>query len=52
MSVTGKMYRAARNANRIERAVRDPRRYAKQRAKSKLLGALGFWRLMNKMWRL
>ena len=51
MTVTGKLYRAARTANRMERATTNPSRYTRQRAKSKALGAVGFWRLMNKMWR-
>jgi hypothetical protein len=49
--ITSKLLRAARRANRIERATRNPARYATQRAKSKALGAVGFWRLMSKVWR-
>ena len=51
MSVTGKPLRAFYTANRIERAVRNPTRYAKNRAKSKALSALGFWSLFRRFWR-
>jgi hypothetical protein len=49
--LTSKLYRAARRANRAERMVRNPTRYVKNRAKSKALGAVGFWRAMNRFWR-
>jgi hypothetical protein len=49
--LTSKLYRAARTASRVERATRNPGRYATQRAKSKALGAVGFWRLWSRWWR-
>jgi hypothetical protein len=51
MSFTGKLLRTAWQANRMERAVRNPARYAKQRMKSKAMGDLGFWRAWRKWWR-
>jgi hypothetical protein len=51
MSFTGKLLRAAWSANRIERAVRNPARYAKQRAKSRVLGRAGVWKAWNRWWR-
>jgi hypothetical protein len=51
MSFTGKLLRSAWTANRVERAIRNPARYAKQRAKSKALGGAGFWRAWNRWWR-
>jgi hypothetical protein len=49
--ITSRLLRAARTANRVERATTNPARYARQRAKSKALGAVGFWRLWGKWWR-
>lgn len=51
MSALGKLSRSAYRAHRVERAVKDPTRYAQNRAISKGLGLLGFWRLMRKVWR-
>jgi hypothetical protein len=51
MSFTGKLLRTAWKMNRIERAVSDPGRYAKQRAKSKALGKVGFWKAWSRWWR-
>lgn len=51
MSATSRILRAAFTANRVERAVTNPTRYAKNRAKSKAFGAVGGWRLLNRWWR-
>jgi hypothetical protein len=51
MRLTGKLLRTAWRANRIERAVSNPGRYVKQRAKSKVLGKTGFWRAWSRWWR-
>lgn len=48
---TAKAYRTMRRIHRANRAVQDPAQFAKNRAKSKALGALGFWRLMAWLWR-
>lgn len=50
MSYTNRILRAAWSANRVERAVRNPTRYAKNRAKSKALSAIGFWGLFRRFW--
>jgi hypothetical protein len=50
MSATSRILRAAWTANRVERAITNPTRYARNRAKSKALGALGFWGLMRRFW--
>jgi hypothetical protein len=52
MSLTGNLLRSAWKANRIERAVRNPARYAQQRAKSKAMSGVGFWRAWNRWWRM
>lgn len=51
VTALGKLSRQAYKAHRLERAVNDPGRYAKNRAVSKGLGVLGFWRLMRRVWR-
>jgi hypothetical protein len=51
MSLTSKLLRSAWKANRIERAMTNPGRYAEQRAKSKAMSKLGFWRAWNRWWR-
>jgi hypothetical protein len=51
MSFTGKLLSAAWKANRMERAVRNPGRYAKQRMKSKAMSSVGFWRAWRRWWR-
>lgn len=51
MSGLGKLSRQAYRAHRLERAAHDPARYARNRAVSKGLGVLGFWRLMRRVWR-
>lgn len=51
MTVLGKASRATYRAHRYERAVKDPAHYARNRAVSKGLGLLGFWRLMRRVWR-
>jgi hypothetical protein len=44
--------RAARALDKANRATKNPARYARNRAKSEALGAVGFWRLMSKFWRI
>jgi hypothetical protein len=51
MSLTGDLLKAAFAANRIERAARRPARYAKNRAKSRALSNVGFWRAWSRWWR-
>ncbi|HZQ57443.1 MAG TPA: hypothetical protein VFA84_05395 [Acidimicrobiales bacterium] len=51
MSATRRLYRAAYALDRANRAARNPGRYLRNRAKSKALGAVGFWRAMNRVWR-
>lgn len=48
---TRAIYRAARTLDRANRAARNPGRYVKNRAKSKALGAVGFWGAMSRFWR-
>ena len=43
---------AARQAARLESATRNPGRYVRNRAKSKALGSVGFWRAWRKLWRM
>lgn len=43
--------RATRRAAQLSSATRHPARYARNRAVSKGLGMLGFWRMMNRIWR-
>jgi hypothetical protein len=50
VSYTSRILRAAWTANRVERAVRNPTRYAKNRAKSNALSAIGFWSLFRRFW--
>jgi len=50
MSATSKLLRYAFTANRMERAITNPTRYAKNRAKSKALSAIGFWALFRRFW--
>jgi hypothetical protein len=38
-------------ANRVERAIRNPSRYATQGAKSKAMSQVGVWRVWNRWWR-
>ena len=47
MSVTGRLLRTAWKANRVERAVRNPARYVRNRAKSKVTP----WGLWFRWWR-
>lgn len=51
MGVTGRILRAAFTANRVERAVTNPGRYARNRAKSRALSATGGWSLWRRFWR-
>jgi hypothetical protein len=51
VSVLGKIARTSYQAHRLERATRNPARFARNRAISKGLGLLGFWRMMAKVWR-
>lgn len=51
MSVTSKILRAAFTANRVERAVTNPGHYAKNRAKSRAMSAVGIWKLWRGWWR-
>jgi hypothetical protein len=46
-----RLARVTRQAAQLSSATRNPTRYAKNRAVSKGLGLLGFWRMMNKVWR-
>ena len=50
-----KTYKAvslARKVHRVNRAIAAPHLATKSLVKRKALGAVGFWRLMNKFWRL
>jgi hypothetical protein len=51
MTMLGKLARTSYKAHRIERATRNPARYARNRAISKGLGAVGFWRWFGRLWR-
>jgi hypothetical protein len=51
MSVLGKIARSSYQAHRLNRAAHNPARFARNRMISKGLGALGFWRLMRRVWR-
>jgi hypothetical protein len=51
MSVLGKLARTTYKARRYERAARNPARFARNRAISKSLGMLGFWRAFGRLWR-
>jgi hypothetical protein len=46
-----KLARVTRQAAQLSSATRNPARYARNRAVSKGLGLLGFWRMMAKVWR-
>lgn len=48
---TSKLLSFAWRANRAERMLRSPTRYAKNRAKSKALSAVGGWKLWRAFWR-
>ena len=48
---TSKLLRAAYRLDRVNRAARNPGRYVKNRAKSKAMSSVGFWRLLAKWWR-
>jgi hypothetical protein len=48
---TRSLYRFAYNLDRLNRARKNPARFARNRAKSKALSALGFWSLMRRFWR-
>ncbi len=48
---TAKLLRAAKTVNRVNQARKNPARFVRNRAKSKALGAVGFWRLMARFWR-
>jgi hypothetical protein len=50
-SYTSKLLRAAWRLNRAERMARNPARYARNRAKSRVLRATGFWKLRRAWWR-
>jgi hypothetical protein len=50
VSVLGKIARASYQAHRMERAVRNPGQYAKNRAIAKGMGRLGFWGFWRRMW--
>jgi hypothetical protein len=51
VSALGRLSRASYRAHRLERATRNPGRYVRNRAISKGIGALGFWRAFGKVWR-
>jgi hypothetical protein len=51
VSATRKLLRAAYRLDQANRAVRHPARFAKNRAKAKALGAVGFWKLWRAWWR-
>lgn len=51
MSATSKLLRTVYRANRAERMLRSPTRYAKNRAKSKAMSAVGIWSLWRRWWR-
>jgi hypothetical protein len=51
VSVLGKLARSSYQAHRLNRAAHNPGRYARNRVISKGLGAVGFWRLMGRIWR-
>lgn len=51
MTALGKLARTSYRARRLERATTNPGRYARNRAISKGLGLVGFWRMMNRLWR-
>jgi len=51
MSATSKLLRYAFTANRVERAITNPGRYAKNRAKSKAMSVVGMWSLWRRWWR-
>jgi hypothetical protein len=46
-----KLARVTRQAAQLSSATRNPARFARNRAISKGLGALGFWRAFGKVWR-
>lgn len=46
-----RLARLTYKAARTERAVKDPGRYVKNRAVAKGLGAVGFFKLMRRVWR-
>jgi hypothetical protein len=48
MSFAGKLLHSAWKMNRVERAIRNPGRYAEQRAKSQAMSSAGFWRAWNR----
>lgn len=50
-SLTASILRAAYRANRLERAARNPGRYARNRVKSKAMSAAGLWALWRRWWR-
>lgn len=43
--------RTTRRAAQLSSATRNPARYARNRAISKGLGAVGFWRAFARIWR-
>jgi hypothetical protein len=51
VSVFGRTARNARHIARLEQGIRHPGRYVRNRAISKTLGALGFWRAFGRLWR-
>jgi hypothetical protein len=46
-----KLARVTRQAAQLSSATRNPARFARNRAISKALGAVGFWRAFGKVWR-
>lgn len=46
-----RLARVTRQAARYESAAHNPARYARNRAISKGLSAVGFWRAFGKLWR-
>lgn len=46
-----KLERAVRTARRAQSAYRDPGRYARNRAITYGLGAVGLWRLLRRLYR-
>jgi hypothetical protein len=51
LSTTSKLLRAAYQLDRASRAVKHPARFAKNRAKSRALKSVGFWKVWRGFWR-
>ena len=50
MTTLNQLARITYRAARLERATRNPGRYASNRAKSRALRRVGFWRLWSRFW--